>query len=193
MELNSRFSVQKKSLTPKTASSSLPSSPSPSPSIIAENISDENCGICHHVVTDNDKALICDRCEKWIHTKCTKMPDIKYEHHIINYEDTFECRNCRTCGICDKIIASNHKFVDCNTCRKYVHIKCNKFDEKQYDRYKKDKNPTFCLKCNEENLPFLNLSDKQHSLTMDGINYPEETDVDNLFLSEPQMRIINIK
>ena len=73
----------------------------------------------------------------------------------------------------------------------YVHIKCNKFAVKQYERYLEDENPTFCLNCNRENLPFLDLNNKQYDLTMDGINYPEETDLDRLFLNESQMRIIN--
>ena len=70
-------------------------------------------------------ALICDKCEKWVHAKCTKMSDIRYEHHEINLEDIFECRKCRTCGICDKVIALNHKFIECNSCMNYVHIKGN--------------------------------------------------------------------
>ena len=119
------------------------------------------------------------------------MPDIRYEHHQVNPEDIFECRKCRSCGICDKVIASNQKFIDCKLCKNYVHKKCNKFDDKQYNRYLKDKNPTFCFKCNQENLPFLNINDKQHELTMDGINYPEESDVNNLFLNQSQLNIIN--
>ena len=47
-------------------------------------ISDDLCGICNHLVTDDDKALVCDKCEKWVHAKCTKMPDIRYEHHEVN-------------------------------------------------------------------------------------------------------------
>ena len=74
---------------------------------------------------------------------------------------------------------------------KLVHIKCNKFDAKQYERYLEDENPTFCLSCNRENLPFLDLNDKQYGLTMNGVNYPEETDVNDLFLSESQLRMIN--
>ena len=141
------------------SSSTLPSSPLP---LNTGTISDDHCDICNLLVADNDKALICDKCEKWIHAKCTKMSDIRYEHHEVNPEDIFVCRNCRTCGICDKIIALNHKFIECSSCMSYVHIKCNKFDAKQYDRHLEDENPTFCFRCNRENLPFLDLNDKQH-------------------------------
>ena len=47
-------------------------------------------GICNRLVTD---------------TKCTNMSNIRYEHR---------------CGIlCDKVIASNHKFIDCSACMNY--------------------------------------------------------------------------
>ena len=170
---------------------SRPTSPSLSSNTVS--ISDDLCGICAHIVTDNDKALICDMCDNWIHAKCNKMSDIQYEHHEINYEDIFRCRKCRTCGICDKLIASNQKFIYCDNCTGLVHIKCNKFDDKQHEKYLKqqDKYPTFCLNCNQENLPFLKLTDKQHSLTIYGIDYPEEMDINNLFLNKSQVRIVN--
>ena len=140
-----------------SSSSSLPSYPSLNPSSITGNISDNLCGICNFLIADEDKSLMCHKCEKWIHTKCTKMTDIRYEHHQVNPEVVFECRICRTCGICNKFIASNHKFIDCSACENYVHIKCNRFDSRQYDRYLKDNSPTFCFKCNQENFPFLTL------------------------------------
>ena len=168
---------------------SLPTSPPPSSSL--ESISDDCCGICTLLVTDDAKALICDICEKWIHAKCDRMPDITYEHHEINHEAIFICRKCRTCGICDRIIASNQNYIYCDNCTSLIHVKCNMFDNKQYDKYVKDENPTFCLQCNQENIPFLKLNDKQHGLTMDGINYPEEIDVNNLFLNQSQLSIVN--
>ena len=111
------------------SSSTLSRPVSPSPLSNTGNISDDLCGICTHIVTENDKALICDLCDNWIHAKCEKMSDIQYEHHEINYEDIFRCRKCRTCGICNKLIASNQKFIYCDNCTGLVHIKCNKFDD----------------------------------------------------------------
>ena len=168
-----------------------PLPPLPPPLSKNENTNDL-CGIFNKTVKDNDKALICDKCGKWVHAKCTKMPSIKYEHHQINPEDIFECRKCRTCSVCHKVIASNQKFIDCSACRNYVHIKCNLFDSKQYDQHKEKTNPViFCVKCNKENLPFFDLKHKEFDLTMDGINYPEETDISSLALNESQLSIIN--
>ena len=39
--------------------------------------------------------------------------------------------------------------------------------------------------------PFFNLNEKQHSLILKGINYPEETEVANFYLTESQKHIIN--
>ena len=61
---------------------------------------------------------MCDNCDKWIHAKCEKMQDIRYEHHEINIEENFVCRKCRTCRICDKIIATNQNFVECDNWKK---------------------------------------------------------------------------
>ena len=91
-------------------SSNLP--PSPTQPLNTKIISDDLCGICNLLVADDDKALICDKCEKWIHAKRTKMSDIRYEHHEVNPGEIFECRNCRTCGTCDKVIALNHNFIE---------------------------------------------------------------------------------
>ena len=89
-------------------SSSTLSHPLSPPSLLSTGtISDDFCGICTQIVKADDKALMCDICDNWIHAKCDKMSDIQYEHHEINYEDIFRCRKCRTCGICNKIIASN--------------------------------------------------------------------------------------
>ena len=59
------------------------------------------------------------------------------------------------CGICNKVIGKNHRFLRCNLCNFKVHIKCNKTDEKTYLNIQKssDKN-LICLKCKEENIPF---------------------------------------
>ena len=140
---------------------------------------------------DDDKALMCDICKKWIHVQCEKMSDILFEHHHINREEIFICRQCRTCGICNRRIATNQNFIHCDLCSNLAHVKCNKFDDKQYKKYLKDENATFCLKCIQENLPFLKLNDEQLLFTMDGIDYPDEIEVNDFFLNESQMSIIN--
>ena len=59
-----------------------------------------------------------------------------------------------SCGICKNAIQSNHKFLKCNICKHKVHLKCNQTDKKTYERIRYNDDTIFCLKCNEEILPF---------------------------------------
>ena len=49
----------------------------------------------------------------------------------------------------------------------------------------------YCIKCLRESLPTLNLDDNQLNLTMNGVDYPEEVNVNEIFLSESQIGILN--
>ena len=139
----------------------------------------------------NDRGILCNKCHKWVHIKCSNISIIKYEHYQINHEEIFECKNCKICGICDKGIASNHKKLNCRICMNYVHIKCNKFDKADYEYYQKKDDEFFCINCLTNNLPLLNLKDKEFQLTIDGINFTEEIDTDTLHLRNSQQAIVN--
>ena len=65
------------------------------------------------------------------------------------------------CGICNKNIAEGHRAIRCDTCNYKVHIKCNNTDANTYKKVKDD--PQTCLKCKEENIPFLALNEQQFS------------------------------
>ena len=74
------------------------------------------------------------------------------------------------CGVCEKIIAKNHKAIRCSICNYKIHIKCNKTEVKDYKN----------IKCKEEILPFQSLTDQQFFVTsVKGIN----KDVENSNLS----------
>ena len=38
------------------------------------------------------------------------------------------------CGVCSKPVANNHNALCCDSCDKWVHIKCNFFDKKTYPK-----------------------------------------------------------
>ena len=58
------------------------------------------------------------------------------------------------CGICNRIIAKNHRYIRCNICNFKVHIKCNETDDKTYAKMKTNDETMFCIKCNEDIMPF---------------------------------------
>ena len=82
----------------------------------------DQCGICELTVTPTDKAILCNKCNK--------------------------------CGGCDKIVANHHRAIECNMsqmdviCLKWIHIKCNKFSDKEYRTYQENsENIFFCINC----------------------------------------------
>ena len=58
------------------------------------------------------------------------------------------------CGVCSKSVASNHNALCCDSCDKWVHIKCNFLNKRTYRQLQKDKSPWFCINCIKDQLPF---------------------------------------
>ena len=149
------------------------------------------CGICQNIVKDNDKAIECNKCHKWIHIKCNKITAKQYRQFQENPNEIFECKNCNKCGVCNKIVATNHHAIECNLCLKWVHIKCNKLDKKDYETFKANENKHFfCINCLADSLPLLNLDSQQFDLTSQGIDFPEDIDINEIFLSPNQLQMI---
>ena len=69
------------------------------------------------------------------------------------------------CGICNKNISINHKSFKCSNCNYKIHIKCNKIDDSIYDKIKTNSELILCLKCQEDIIPFQNISDEQFYMT----------------------------
>ena len=167
------------------------SAPNPTQSQhLRANPHDDLCGICNKIVKDDQKAFICDQCDNWIHIQCSNISVLQYEHYQINHEQELRCKKCRSCGVCDKVIATNHKHLECYLCTKSIHIRCNKFDEKTFKRFKENKEHIFyCIKCMDENIPFQNLTEKELKMTLDGIHIPDDIIIETVFLNRAQTHL----
>ena len=80
--------------------------------------------------------------KKFEYTKCIKFP----------------------CGVCSKSVAINPNALCCDSCDKWVHIKCNFLNKRTYRQLQKDKSPWFCIDCIKDQLPFqsqVNIDQKQ--------------------------------
>ena len=56
----------------------------------------------------------------------------------------------------------------------------------------KQKNKYFhCINCLADTLPLLSLNNKQFDLTSKGIDYPEDIDIEDIFLSHTQLDMVN--
>ena len=63
------------------------------------------------------------------------------------------------CGICN-----NHQSVKCSICNYRIHMKCNKMDVATFEVHN-NSDDIFCIKCQDEIIPFQKLSDDQFYMT----------------------------
>ena len=63
------------------------------------------------------------------------------------------------CGLCNEIVTQIHHAICCDTCSKWIHIKCNKFATADYRFYQFNEQEKFtCMSCLAENIPFSTLN-----------------------------------
>ena len=77
------------------------------------------------------------------------------------------------CSICTKNVRDNQNALECDLCHDWVHMKCNKLDQKGYNYHKNHLEAHFsCLNCLTNNIPFSNLDNNQFNLCVKlGVNY----------------------
>ena len=67
-----------------------------------------------------------------------------------------------------------------------------KLDQNDYNTYQANGDKKFfCINCLTETLPFQSLNNTQLHLTTKGIDFPDEVNVDGIYLSASQLNIIN--
>ena len=44
------------------------------------------------------------------------------------------------CGVCDRAVAKNHMGIQCEICKKWIHIKCNLLNKREYAFYQNPDN-----------------------------------------------------
>ena len=52
------------------------------------------CGSCKNEVKDEDRALLCDKCELWFHTKCIENPNLDYSTLMNKTSFSWICCEC---------------------------------------------------------------------------------------------------
>ena len=58
------------------------------------------------------------------------------------------------CGVYSKTVANHHKELCCDSCDKWVYIKCNFLNKMTCKKLQKDNSLWFCLNCTKDQLPF---------------------------------------
>ena len=115
------------------------------------------CNQCLKTIAKNHRKLHCITCLSYIHMKCSNT-DVKSYNKIIKDNLPQYCLQCHPnpspppkpkikCVFCTKTIASNHKFLNCSSCKSQIHIKCNRTDPNMYAKIVKEGSPTLCINC----------------------------------------------
>ena len=83
------------------------------------------------------------------------------------------------CRVCNKSVGVRHHAIECDICKTWVHIRCNKFDDNDYKFYQNNPDaPFYCINCTEENVPFSFLNDNQFKIVVEkGVNFTGETNI----------------
>ena len=122
------------------------------------------CMICIKTIAKNHRFIHCQTCKAKVHIKCNNV-DAATFNKIIEENLPQYCLICKPstkhCGICSKVIAVNHKKLHCKNCNFNVHIGCNETDPKTCDKIINDNVSIICIKCQPNNIPFMNLNDPE--------------------------------
>lgn len=155
------------------------------------------CTLCNKTIAKNHRKISCDECNNIVHIKCNHT-DVTSYNNIIKNNLKQKCITCDPtqiikkpkCCICNRNIAANHKKVECNTCKNFLHIKCNKTDPKNYDKIIKDNGAPkvdHCYNCLADNIPFQNLSEIEFTAISKGID--TEADIlNNTFITSTNLK-----
>ena len=79
---------------------------------------------CKKVVGEGEESICCDKCEKWVHFRCTGLNEEQLEQ-LGSTSIPYICDRClNTCLICSKLCRINQKLIRCLACKHAVHAKC---------------------------------------------------------------------
>ena len=63
-----------------------------------------DCGLCSGAVLNSHKAVQCDKCEMWVHNKCSLVSDNQYEN-IQNSNCSWICPKCDSFNFSDSFFS----------------------------------------------------------------------------------------
>lgn len=75
------------------------------PSVRKKTVNNNKCGKCERLVKENDRALECEICDCWFHTKCENIPHEVYKFMVEEEAGEQLHWNCSFCKRgCDKLL-----------------------------------------------------------------------------------------
>ena len=127
------------------------------------------CLKCRKIVYKNQNSICCDKCDQWIHLKCSKMR-LKEFKKFLDPENSgmkYFCSFCTDypCGKCEKPIYDDSNSLQCESeCGKWFHLRCTCVSLSEYKIFLNNPEtslPWFCFACYKP--PFHDLTDTEMS------------------------------
>ncbi|KAJ8031305.1 hypothetical protein HOLleu_27992 [Holothuria leucospilota] len=112
------------------------------------------CGVCSKLVKKRDKAVECDGCVKWVHTRCASIDNAEYKLlQLSNPNDKWYCPNCSSpCGICAQMVLGTDPAIECDSCKNWIHNRCSQVDDIHYHHIQATNCVWICPTCSQSNL-----------------------------------------
>ena len=86
------------------------------------------------------------------------------------------------CGVCNRAVAKNHMAIECDICKKWIHIKCNLLNKSDYTTFQsaeKEAEIFICINCISENIPFSKLNNNEFTVFIrKGIDNPSDCSIE---------------
>ena len=120
------------------------------------------CIKCYKVVLAYQNSIKCDDCHSWIHYKCSELSKTQFLEHTNNYFLKFICQYCLycQCGKCLKHVRDNQNGICCDSCNKWIHLKCSTLKLEQYKKLQEN-DIWYCKECITNIFPFSTLDNKK--------------------------------
>ena len=85
--------------------------------------------------------------------------------------------NANLCSVCLRKVPSNARKLKCDCCLKFIHKNCSNLLKKELDEIIFKNRSWSCLNCNENNVPFNNISDNEPFYATIGISHNSEANL----------------
>ena len=104
------------------------------------------------------ESIYCEKCEGWVHLDCSEISRHDFNFYCKN-KDPFYCKVCVNefkldlikfddyCKICYKRFSSVDDCLFCESCCRWVHLKCTTLSNKGFDEMCKNCLPFYCNVC----------------------------------------------
>ena len=150
------------------------------------------CLKCQKFVYPQQNSICCDKCNKWLHLKCSILTKSEFELFCDpkNSNLCFFCHYCQNfpCGKCNLPVYEHHNSILCEGgCDKWFHLKCTNVSLKKYVQFNKtpeDSPAWFCNSCYIP--PFSDLNNKDLFQTLQILDELERNTTKEISKCQPK-------